>query len=297
MSNGIEQARLVLSAMTGRSRSRAAVLIGGLLAVAVAASVAASNVQAEGLFDVFQSMFNTGQAQSFAARPTVNKLTYAKARPARKWRTALHPGPTKAKPAVQKVAARPANTSRQSVCVRLCDGYAFPLAAPYKGAKIETQEAACAATCPGAETALYLGASSADGIATATAARDGRSYSSLPTALAYTRTVSNSCTCGAPKSASGDLMAVLRDMTLRRGDAVMTRAGFRIFAGLNDGPHKPTDFRPLARSREIGNKLRGTLQKLEVASLAASSRDAFVALDAPPQRLSETRVPGFQALN
>ena len=79
----------------------------------------------------------------------------------------------------------------------------------------------------------------------------------------------------------------------------MTSTGFRIFAGLRDSVHNPKDFRPLARSPEIGNKMRGALHKLEVASLAATSHDTFLALDAPPplQRMSAARVSGFQALN
>ena len=92
-------------------------------------------------------------------------------------------------------------------------------------------------------------------------------------------------------------MAVLRDMTLRRGDAVMTAAGFRVFGGDKDSQHGPDDFRSLARSRDIGPHLRGTLHALEVASLAAVPRETFVALDAPPQRTSALPLPGFHAVN
>lgn len=123
-------------------------------------------------------------------------------------------------------------------CVRLCDGFAFPVGDAGTGAW-NVQEMACRSACPGAQTALYsapAGAKDFDALA-----RGGQSYSALPTAFRYREAISNTCSCraiGATQSAA----ALMSDPTLRRGDITMTRAGARHFDGAARLPYRPAHF-------------------------------------------------------
>jgi Protein of unknown function (DUF2865) len=122
-------------------------------------------------------------------------------------------------------------------CVRLCDGFAFPVG--HASGSWGVQEATCRAACPGADTLLYsapAGAKDFDALS-----RNGSPYSALPAAFRYRQKITNACTCraiGATQSAS----AVLRDLTLKPGDLVMTRAGTRHFDGAERFPYRPAAF-------------------------------------------------------
>ena len=275
--------RQVLAVVTARRPSRMAVMLGSLVALVVAGTFVASGVRAQNIFAPLEALFGVRQAPIALAAPVAPRRMIVYRRPVRR-------PVAQARPAVH---VRPPAV-RQAFCVRLCDGYFFPLAPAVRG---QTQSASCATACPGAQTAVYVGSQGSDKIADATALRDGRRYSALPTALAYTRVVNHACTCKGPATPGTDLMAILHDMTLRRGDAVMTAAGFRIFGGPKEAVHTARDFHPLARSHDIDRRLRGTLRTLEVASLAGVSHDTFVALDAPGRAASAATVSGFVALN
>ncbi len=56
-------------------------------------------------------------------------------------------------------------------------------------------------------------------------------------------------------------VAILEDPTLRRGDAVMTAEGLRIFVGSNASPHRRNDFVALANS---GGDISKTTEKILV---------------------------------
>lgn len=149
-----------------------------------------------------------------------------------------------------------------SYCVRLCDGFAFPVGHADSGSK-SGQEAACQLACPGAETALYSAPQGAKDIDAAMHA--GRPYTALPTAFRYRQVYDKACACrGVGESQSP--AALLTDFTLRRGDIAMTRIGMRHFDGSKNFPHRAAAFSDALRSvtdkREVA-LLRG----MEAASL------------------------------
>lgn len=79
---------------------------------------------------------------------------------------------------------------RQPVCVRLCDGFFFPLAgAPGP----EEAQNICQAQCPQTKTSVFLRAPGGE-ISDATDL-EGRTYSSLPNALKYRTKTDEACTC------------------------------------------------------------------------------------------------------
>ncbi len=107
-------------------------------------------------------------------------------------------------------------------CVRLCDGQHFPLEHLTNSTPVET----CRAMCPASKTKVFYG-SEID----RAAAADGAHYADLDGAFVYRQRLVSDCTCNG-KDAFGlapfDLSA---DPTLRQGDLVSTKDGFKAFAG------------------------------------------------------------------
>jgi hypothetical protein len=107
-------------------------------------------------------------------------------------------------------------------CVRLCDGQHFPLEHLANATPVET----CRAMCPASKTKVFYG-SEIDHAAAA----DGAHYADLDSAFAYRQRLVANCTCNG-KDAFGlapfDLSA---DPTLRAGDIVSAKDGFKAYAG------------------------------------------------------------------
>ena len=136
----------------------------------------------------------------------------------------------------------------RAVCVRLCDGYFFPVGDVRDEASVQAQEAMCTGLCPDAPTRLYTVPPGADGIEGAVS-RDGQPYSALPVALRYTHAVDDACTCRRANQQQALLVSLMKDFTLRRGDAVMTRLGLLVFNGTGRWPYQRSDFATLAQAR------------------------------------------------
>ena len=164
-----------------------------------------------------------------------------------------------------KVYDGPGQVGRISVCVRLCDGFAFPVGAYHGSEDNASHEATCRSECPGARTSLYVLPSGAGAIDQATNVNTGASYSELPDAYHYTTVLSDACSCHA--KSGGRIASLLHDFTLRRGDAVMTKHGFQVFHGGSSFPFKRKDFVALARSPDIRKSSRPAYSDIERASL------------------------------
>jgi len=174
------------------------------------------------------------------------------------------------------VAAHLNYGGREPVCVRLCDGYFFPLT----GASYDTasQSAACNSLCPDAPTEVYY-KNGSDRIEDSISEK-GQPYTALPVSLRYQTTADNTCSCHRDVVA----YAPLSDVTLRRGDAIMTPAGFLVFNGVAGAPHGAGDFSALTRAA-IPASQRGALQSLERVSVSdrhPSLKDWLVSQAATP---------------
>lgn len=164
---------------------------------------------------------------------------------------------------------QPVQLVRQSMCVRLCDGFAFPVGNYYGDGDRAAHEATCQSECPGAKTALYVLPTGSDSIGDATQVSTGLNYSKLPDAFHYTTYVDETCSCH-PQGGSR-IKSLLRDFTLRRGDTVMTSKGLQVFHGGAGFPFKRRDFVALSRSRDIQQATRTSLKAIERASLVGST--------------------------
>lgn len=138
---------------------------------------------------------------------------------------------------------------KRAVCVRLCDGYFFPMGNVHGAAvNLADQEAMCSRTCPGAPSHVYVLPAGSDKIEQASTP-DGRLYSALPVAFRHTQTADNTCSC--QPSNERQLMSLMKDFTLRPGDAVATSTGVRVFKGAAHWPYRSKDFLSLVEARSF----------------------------------------------
>ena len=74
---------------------------------------------------------------------------------------------------------------------------------------------------------------------------------------------------------------IMDDQSLKRGDAVMTQAGIRIFVGYSSTPHRPGDFRKISEVKKLSQRERKALAALDTPdanSAGQSARGPSVAL-------------------
>jgi hypothetical protein len=87
----------------------------------------------------------------------------------------------------------PMATGTRALCVRLCDGYYFPIDAQANSTRFQTDAVACQSMyAEGGQAELFVQPSGAD-IADATSLVSGRRYGDLPTALHYRDTYEPAC--------------------------------------------------------------------------------------------------------
>lgn len=127
-------------------------------------------------------------------------------------------------------------SGRRSVCVRVCDGFYFPLGA---SGDADAHESLCQAACPSAPMRLYTVADGVDSIDQAVAS-DGKPYSALPMAFSFQRDRDPTCTCR--RDPAKRSVSVLRDYTLRKGDTVVVDGKALVFKGAEHWPYRPSDF-------------------------------------------------------
>lgn len=160
--------------------------------------------------------------------------------------------------------------SRRTVCVRLCDGFHFPIGRVAANESLAGHESMCRAMCPGAPVRLFTIPAGQDGIENAVS-DDGRSYRQLPMAYAHERGQDSACSCELAEAAPQ--ITLLTDPTLRKGDAVVTEAGVKVFGGREKGqpgPAKREDFSEFRQSRALAPSERGRIDQI----VGASQRDA-----------------------
>ena len=261
---------------TPAARYRLALSSGFIVAsVGMATVVIGQTGQAEDFFSAFGSLFSAPQAaapqqQNYfggsvrQARRYPRRASYAAAEVSRS-RPHRHHGEGGSSDAVGDNG--PIRLGRASMCVRLCDGFAFPVGAFHGEDDLAAHEATCRSECPGAQTALYVLPSGSSSIDEAVEARTGRAYSQKAAGFHYTTYLDESCTCH-PK-AGNRVASLLRDFTLRRGDAVVTPGGVKVFHGGGHFPFRQADFVRLAQSRDVRKTAMTAFRAIERAGIVS----------------------------
>ena len=181
----------------------------------------------------------------------------------------------------ETVAVAAAGAGGRTVCVRLCDGYLFPLGNLRSRTDMPVHQAACAAACPNAATSLYTLASGETELERAVSPQ-GMPYRASALANIYRQRRVANCSC----QPAGDAvhLPIVEDLTLRRGDVVATGDSAGIVTRLRPGTVELTDFRRAhltrGRSRQIEAKV-GTLRRDEEARgfrrlMRTAARDGVV---------------------
>ena len=115
---------------------------------------------------------------------------------------------------------KPRQGGPQTVCVRTCDGFFFPLANNPGGR--DSSDEMCQALCPGVETLAY-GMTNGGDIQNAVARATGQPYASLPNAGKYQRSFDAACTCrGQGQSWAQALKEAEYLLDKRKGDVIVT---------------------------------------------------------------------------
>ncbi len=165
-----------------------------------------ATASAQGLFDF---LFGGSQQAPAPQMPPPQSLAYANPRdlPAR---PPVPQAPVGAGPSV-------------SYCVRLCDGYFFPL--PHLNAATPIYQ--CNALCPASRTKIFSGSEIGHSVAA-----DGSRYTALANAFVYRTRLAANCTCNGRDHFGLAHVAIDADPTLRTGDIVATDSGLKPFTGL-----------------------------------------------------------------
>jgi hypothetical protein len=195
--------------------------------------------------------------------------------------------------ALASLAAQGPTSQRQTVCVRLCDGYFFPIGPLSRAGDLPNHEATCSSLCPDAPTQLFVEPAGSNRIEDAVSP-DGARYTALPVAFRNRATVDNTCSCHRRLDQAYSLM---NDSTLRKGDSIMTPKGILVFRGAGRMPYAQSDFTTLANAAMPRDK-RETLAAIERATLPnihqanaapAQPRKSEIAFAAPSLDPSKAR--------
>lgn len=184
-------------------------------------------------------------------------------------------------------------TSRQGVayCVRLCDGYFFPLSRP--GASAAELQASCSNLCPSSKTRLYSAPAGSVGIEQARFR--GEPYTSLPTAFLHRSTISKACTCTAVGYGL-ETQDARSDATFRRGDVLVLEDRLKVYSGQETGRNRSSDFRPIETSTLLTRTERRQLSALAPLPASKEQQKTLVSATAiapdPALRLTPLETQG-----
>ena len=161
-------------------------------------------------------------------------------------------------------------------CVRMSDGFYFPVLA-HAGV---AAAAACQAFCPASQTRLYSGG----GIDHAVAP-DGSRYADLDTAYLYRKELVDGATCNGRDRFGLARIDATTDPTLRPGDIVATESGLVAITGMKN---RVAEFTPVENDRTVPKSTREKLAGVKIMPTAAP-RTAPVSMAAAPRAQDDNR--------
>jgi hypothetical protein len=110
----------------------------------------------------------------------------------------------------------------QTVCVRTCDGFYFPISYTTVPDRFADDQRVCQRLCPASEVTLYSYHNPGGSIDEAVSA-NGQPYTALPNAYRYRKEVTQACSCRRPGQSWAEALKNADDSsTLESGDIVVT---------------------------------------------------------------------------
>jgi hypothetical protein len=110
----------------------------------------------------------------------------------------------------------------RTVCVRLCDGYYFPISYATTPDRFQADAQTCQRECPAAQVQLYTYHNPGEEMSQAVSL-EGQPYTALPSAFQYRKAMSPACGCRRPGESWAEALKTLGpDTTVEAGDVVVT---------------------------------------------------------------------------
>ncbi|HXW30611.1 MAG TPA: DUF2865 domain-containing protein, partial [Xanthobacteraceae bacterium] len=145
----------------------------------------------------------------------------------------------------------------QAFCVRLCDGYNFPIAHHVNATPVEL----CEAMCPGTRTNIFQGSVIDDAYS-----EEGTRYGDLPNAFVFRQRLVPDCTCNGKDGFGLASMDAESDPTLQPGDVVATASGLMAYTpGHARRGDAAVNFTPIDHYSGLSGELRHHLATISVA--------------------------------
>jgi len=124
----------------------------------------------------------------------------------------------------------------QTVCVRSCDGYYFPISYSTVPDRFAEDQHSCQRLCPATEVSLYTYRNPGEDMSQAVSV-SGQPYTALPNAFRYRKEVTPACSCRLPgQSWAAALKNADDSSTLESGDIVVTDRNAK---ALSQAPQQP----------------------------------------------------------
>lgn len=121
----------------------------------------------------------------------------------------------------------------KTLCVRICDGYYFPVSYSTSPSHFAEDEQVCQRQCPASDVVLYSFRNPGEDVSQAVAS-NGRPYRDLPNAFRYRRELVPACGCRAQGQSWAEALGQVRDSTVERGDIVVTEERAKAIAQPRD---------------------------------------------------------------
>jgi hypothetical protein len=174
----------------------------------------------------------------------------------------------------------PQGNTYRTLCVRTCDGYYFPISYSTVQGKFAEDEKICQAMCPAAEAVLYTHRNPGEDVSQAVSTT-GRNYTELPTAFAYRRAFTPTCSCKAVGQTWADALRHLEDQTVERGDIVVNEERARLLSLPQlDAQGRP--IRPAGAPKAGGPAPKGAAGAPKAGTAGAPKSVTAVPVPAPP---------------
>ena len=163
------------------------------------------------------------------------------------------------------------NTYR-TLCVRICDGYYYPISFATTPDHFQADEKACQRTCPAAEVSLYTYHNPGEDVQQAVSL-NGQPYTALPTAFQYRQQLNPACSCRGPGQSWYDALKGLSDNTVQRGDIVVNEETSKRLSQPRDANGRPikaapqtaaATTTPAASPSAAGNENEPTKRKVRI---------------------------------
>ena len=136
----------------------------------------------------------------------------------------------------QQQPSGPMGNTYRTICVRLCDGYYFPISYETTPDHFTEYQQTCQRMCPASQVQLYTFHNPGEQVSQAVSL-NGQLYTELPTAFEYRKQLNANCSCRRPgESWYEALKGNSADSTVAPGDVVITNQNAKRYEQVPPAP-------------------------------------------------------------